>query len=163
MLFALGCGGNQAASTVSSQQPASEQAPESSVIVVSRGFKVNLKYSDKAKQKLIQDKETVIVACYLTGIPKKGALKKYVNRMETISLGKVEAEVVPGESVSFGEVKLPEDRLAQTDGQDPELLINVFSGRKSSESNLLDCGLYEGGLKAIEGRTTDISCKLIAE
>jgi hypothetical protein len=49
------------------------------------------------------------------------------------------------------------------DNQGPQLLINVYSGRKSSPNNLLDCGIYEGALKAVQGQSIPISCKLIGE
>jgi hypothetical protein len=49
------------------------------------------------------------------------------------------------------------------DSQGLQLLINVYSGRKSSPNNLLDCGIYEGALKAIQGQSIPISCKLIGE
>jgi len=47
--------------------------------------------------------------------------------------------------------------------QGPQLLINLYSGRKSSPDNLLDCGIYEGPLKAVEGKNIPIACKLIGE
>ncbi len=50
------------------------------------------------------------------------------------------------------------------DGQQgPQLLINVYSGRKSSPNNLLDCGIYEGSFQAIQGQSIPIACKLIGE
>jgi hypothetical protein len=49
------------------------------------------------------------------------------------------------------------------DSNGPQLLINVYSGRKSSPNNLLDCGIYEGPLAAIQGTSVPISCKLIGE
>jgi hypothetical protein len=42
-------------------------------------------------------------------------------------------------------------------------LINVYSGRKSSPDNLLDCGIYEGPLKAVQSQSIPISCKIIGE
>jgi hypothetical protein len=133
------------------------------VVVAPPGFRVNVKLSDKAMQKLVQSKETIIVAGYISGNPKKGAAKKYADETGMINLGEIRCEIVPGESASFGEVKLPRELLAHTDGQDPGLNINVFSGRRSSVDNLLDCSFYEAGLKATQGRSIDITCKLIGE
>jgi hypothetical protein len=150
MLLALGCGDQHATSTGSSQRLAPRQTTQPTFAVEPYGFKVNVMLSAKAKRRLIQGKETIIIlAQYLTGNPKTDA--------------PVEVEIAAGEDVNLAEVKLPQDRLAQTDGQDPEILVNVFSGRKSSENNLLDCEIYQGGLKAVEGRSIDISCKLIGE
>jgi hypothetical protein len=49
------------------------------------------------------------------------------------------------------------------DSNGPQLLINVYSGRKSSPNNLLDCGIYEGSLQAVQGQSIPIPCKLIGE
>jgi hypothetical protein len=49
------------------------------------------------------------------------------------------------------------------DTQGVQLLINVYSGRKSSPNNLLDCGIYEGPMQAVQGKSIPISCKLIGE
>ncbi len=157
LLLALDCSGQGAASGVSAQ------AQQATVEVAPLGFRVNVKLSDQAMQKLVQSKETIIVAGYLSGNPKKGAAKKYIDEMGLINLGEIRNEVAPGESANFGEVRLPQKLLAQTDGRDPELNINVFSGRRSSENNLLDCSFHEAGLKATQGHSIDITCKLIGE
>jgi len=156
LLLALACSGQRAASGFYAPQQAT-------AAVAPLGLRVNVKLSDKAMQKLVQSKETIIVAGYLSGNPKKHAAKKYVDEMGMINLGEFRNEIVPGESADIGEVKLPPERLAQTDGKDPELNINVFSGRRSSVDNLLDCSFYEAGLKATQGRSIDITCKLIGE
>jgi len=160
LLFGVGCRDQH---TNAAQKAAPPPAAPAVVQQDPHGFKVNITLSEKARQTLVQSKETIIVAGYASGTPKQGALKKYVNEMGTINLGEIRAEIAPGESASFGDVALLKDHLEQTDGQDPELLINVFSGRKSSENNLLDCGIYQGGLHALQGHATDISCKLIGE
>jgi hypothetical protein len=53
--------------------------------------------------------------------------------------------------------------LQWVNDQGPQLLINAYSGRKSSENNLLDCGIYEGPLRPMLGQNIGISCKLIGE
>lgn len=127
------------------------------------GFSVKVAISEKAKKMLAEKAETVVVAAYISGSPKQGALRRYVSNMGEIELGQAKAEVAPGEDANFGEIKLRQDALKQIDNQGPLLLINVFSGRKSSKYNLLDCGLYEGPLKAVKGKSIDIVCKLIEE
>jgi hypothetical protein len=129
------------------------------------GLRVELALSQKAKTTLFKRKETIIVAGYLSGNPKQGALKQYVDQVGQVNLGTIKTEVAPGENATFGVIKLKQDVFAQTDQQAPELVINVYSGRKSSDKNLLDCTFYQGGLKLVQGqgRSIPISCKLIGE
>jgi hypothetical protein len=127
------------------------------------GFDVQVTLSEKAKVRLTASKETIIVAGYLVGDPKKQAAKKYIDEMGQVSLGTIKTEIQPGQVAHFGEVKMKKDALAQIDDNGPQLLINVYSGRKSSKDNLVDCGIYEGALKPVEGTTIPISCKLIGE
>ena len=129
-----------------------------------RGFRVSVALSEKAAQLLKRKRETVIIDGSFTGAPKQGALKQYVPETGEVSLGDdVRAEVEPGSGASFDEVKLKRDALEQTDGQGPDLLINVFSGRRSSDDNLLDCEIYEGPLKGVQDKNIPIHCRLIGE
>jgi hypothetical protein len=78
-------------------------------------------------------------------------------------MGEVTKEIAPGATAKFDTVKLNQPMLKWLDDRGPQLLINVYSGRKSSPNNLLDCGIYEGSLQAIQGQSIPISCKLIGE
>lgn len=52
-------------------------------------------------------------------------------------------------------------RLAQLmTGFDYEVLINVGSGRKTSDLNYLDCELLQGPISQFQGRTSQIGCQL---
>jgi len=164
VLLALACPLQKASPTGFSDQAAQAQISQPPVLAPEfPGFTVNVTFSESAKKKLVESKETVIVAGYLSGNPKKGALKRYVSEIGDVSLGTIEAEIAPGEIAKFGEVKLKEDARKQTDGADPQLLINVYSGRKSTQDNLLDCGIYEGSLESVQGKSIPIACKLIGE
>jgi hypothetical protein len=127
------------------------------------GFTIAVSYSKKAMDALIARKETVIVAGYLSAFPKQGTPKRYVDHMGEIGLGQVKDEVAAGSPATFGTVKLDQSMLKWVDSQGPQLLINVYSGRKSSQNNLLDCGIYEGPLKDAQGKTLPIACKMIGE
>jgi hypothetical protein len=127
------------------------------------GFTVKLTFSEKASTTLIARKETVVVAAYLWGDPKPGAPKRYVDEMGQVNLGEVDSEVAPDKDAPFQDFKLKKDALQQLDSHGPQLLINVFSGRKSSPDNLLDCGIYEGPLKTAAQANIKTACKLIGE
>jgi hypothetical protein len=164
LLAALGCSRQPPASAEHSEAVSPQQNREPATATSGlAGFTVNVSLSEKARRKLIESKETVIVAGFFTGNPKPGALKQYVSEMDQVDLGEIKAEVAPGEKATFQAIDLKKDAFEQTDKQDPQLLINVFSGRKSSQNNLLDCGIYEGPLKPVQGGSIPISCKLIGE
>jgi hypothetical protein len=130
-----------------------------------RGFRVSLSFSENAKKKLIESKETVIVIAYFTGTPRVGVpfsqYKQYTSRPGPMGLGEHEVEVLPGETASFLDFKLKQGALPLLDSDGPQLLINVVSGRKSSKDNLLLCGIHEGSLKAAQRTDIPIHCKLI--
>jgi hypothetical protein len=127
------------------------------------GFTVTITYSQKAMATLVAGKETVIVAGYLSGFPIQGTPKQDVDHLGQIDMGEVKNEIAPGATATFDRIKLNPTLMKWVDNQGPQLLINVYSGRKSSPNNLLDCGIYEGALKAIQGQSIPISCKLIGE
>jgi hypothetical protein len=126
-------------------------------------FTVKVTYSQKAMDTLVAGKETVIVAGYLTASPIPGTPKQYVDHVGEIGLGEVQREIAPGAIATFNNVKPTQSMMKWVDSSGPQLLINVYSGRKSSPNNLLDCGIYEGSLAAVQGQSIPISCKLIGE
>jgi hypothetical protein len=132
-----------------------------------QGFTVEVSFSEKARQKLTESKETIVAISYFTANPRKDAslkaYRKLLSRPGPLGLGEVEVEATPGESLKFGAIKLDQSAIAVIDDQGPQLLLNVVSGRRSSENNLLDCGIFEGALKSVQGTVIPIACKLIEE
>jgi hypothetical protein len=149
--------------SISSVSLAHAQEASHTAIPEFPGFDVRVTLSEKAEAKFAASKETIIVAGYLSGDPKKQAAKKYVDEMGQVGLGTIKTEIQPGQIAHFADVKVKKDAFAQIDINGPQLLINVYSGRKSSKDNLLDCGIYEGALKPVGGTTIPIACKLIGE
>jgi hypothetical protein len=142
---------------------AQQQSAKPTPPAVVPGFTVTVTYSQKAMATLVADKETVIVVGYLYGFPIQGTPKQDVDHVGQIDMGEVKKEVAPGATAKFDSVKLNQPMMKWVDSQGPQLLINVYSGRKSSPNNLLDCGIYEGSLQAIQGQSIPIACKLIGE
>ncbi|HVN92521.1 MAG TPA: hypothetical protein VMT38_02435 [Terracidiphilus sp.] len=142
------------------QQQTPQPAPPADALT---SFTVKITYSQKAMDTLVASKETVIVAGYLTASPIPGTPKKYVDHVGEIGMGTVHKEIAPGEIATFAGVEPTPAMTKWVDSSGPQLLINVYSGRKSSPNNLLDCGIYEGSLKAAQGKTIPIACKLIGE
>jgi hypothetical protein len=147
-------------SRVLAQQQTTKPAPTAAVLT---SFTVKVTYSQKAMDTLVAAKESVIVAGYLTASPIPGTPKQYVDHVGEIGLGEVHQEIAPGAIATFSNVKPTPAMMKWVDSSGPQLLINVYSGRKSSPNNLLDCGIYEGSLAAVQGQSIPISCKLIGE
>ncbi len=163
-LMLLGCAGRQVDSPSAERPAATAVAAPVEARGEFAGFDVDVTLSDSAKKRLVQVNETVIVVGYLSGVPKKGALKEYVTeKSDEVSLGEVKEEIAPGANAKFGVIHVKAEALAQTDGNGPQLLINVYSGRRSSHNNLLVCVIYQGALKAIADKHIPIACKCIGE
>ena len=130
---------------------------------VPAGFTVKVTYSQKAMDTLVAAKETVIVAGYLYGFPKAATPKRDIDEVGQVDMGEVKQEIAPAVPATFDRVKPDQALMKWLDNQGLQLLINVYSGRKSSPNNLLDCGIYEGSLASAQGQSIPISCKLIGE
>lgn len=141
----------------------SQNAKPAPVAAAPAGFTVKVTYSQKAMDKLVASKETVIVVGYLYGFPKAGTPKQDVDHVGQVDLGEVKKEIVPAATATFDRVKPDQALVKWVNNQGLQILINVYSGRKSSPNNLLDCGIYEGPLSAVQGKSIPISCKLIGE
>ena len=48
------------------------------------------------------------------------------------------------------------------DGKE-QVLINVFTGRRSSQDNLIACDIFQDDVKLAEANGVKIACKLISE
>jgi hypothetical protein len=146
-----------------SQAPTEPSQTKAAATPEFQGFRVELTLSDNASKTLIARSETIVVVGYLSGSPKPGTPRRYVDEMGQVSLGEIKKEIAPGQTAAFGSFKIDRPGLKWIDNQGLQLLINVYSGRKSSPDNLLDCGIYEGPLKDVQGKSIPVSCKLIGE
>ncbi len=117
-------------------------------------FSVNVQLSDAAAKKLIDSEETIIIAGNFTGHPKQGTETRYLDiKSGDVVLGDVKEVIRPGQPATLVQPPLNADDLAQIDSQGPHILIEVYSGRRSSKNNLLDCDSYDGSFESIRGRT----------
>ena len=140
---------------------AGQPAPGSAV--QQPGFDVAVRLSPKAKAKLTAGSETVVVDASFIAGPRAGTPARFIGEDgQVMGLGDQRMEVAPGATARFTHLLANKDALAWVEGP-PSVLINVYSGRKSSADNLLDCGIYEGPLSTIADSVVPIDCKLIGE
>ena len=116
----------------------------------------------KANRKLKKDKETIIVAAFFTGQPKDTTSEMY----------RLNGEI----NVAYAEKELKDDRIARFEGvkfskalydsladKDIQLLINIYSGRRSTNVNLLDCDILQDKMSALKEKKFVLKGKLIGE
>ncbi|MBR4984715.1 MAG: hypothetical protein IKY83_03115, partial [Proteobacteria bacterium] len=119
-------------------------------------------------KRLLENRETIIIQGYLEVYPNDPLPKQYQNEMDSdgsLTIAQARVETDPDNTaVILKDMKCNRklyDALPQNDRDHIELLVNVFSGRKSSDLNLLDCGIVSGTIHEVKGKEHDISCKLI--
>lgn len=125
-------------------------------------FEIELSLSDKAEEKLKAGKETVIVAAYFSGIPKDTTLKEYVKTGE-FAIGSHEKELRSERVAKFEGVRFSRSLYDSLSPQSMVVLINVYSGRRSTSVNLLDCGILQDPVSLVKGKRSLIKGKLIGE
>lgn len=123
-------------------------------------FEVQLTLTQRAAEQLMKSSERVIVDAMYWGVPTPVAASS-ADEIGQIPLGEDAVEVAPGNAV----VKVPgagfdAGRITSVDGG-PQVLVNVYSARKTHEDNLLSCGPYEGPLAKAQEKPVAIECDLI--
>ena len=129
-----------------------------SLIIPSFEIEVNL--SPKAKAKLSRDKETIIVSASFMGVPKDTTSEAFLQSGEMGIAGK-DIELRNDNIAHFENIKFTKALYDSLSDKDIQLLINVFSGRRSSTDNLLSCGIIQEKMSKIKGKKFTIDCKLI--
>lgn len=123
-------------------------------------FEIEIQLSEKAKKQLKKKKETVIVAAYLSGIPKDTTL--YMEDGE-YAIGAHNIELVDSENAKFTGLKISKAIFESLADKDIQVLINVFSGRRSSNLNLLDCDILQKQISELKDQRFQLKGKLIGE
>lgn len=124
-------------------------------------FTVQVGLSPAARQKLEAGKETVIVSADYFATPVDAA-KDQANEVGQLDLGRAQIEL-PGAGVAnFDGSAFAADKLGLAKGA-PQVNINVWSGRKSSPDNLLDCDMFQDTLAVAAKMPIMLECRLIGE
>lgn len=126
-------------------------------------FDIVLEVDEKAKEKLKAEKESILILAYFSGQPTEESAKKYPEFAQEgeISLVKSSLEVANGYTAKIENIRFPKARYEDLADKDISLLVNVVSARKSSSENCLDCGIIQGKMSTIIGKSFTIKCKLI--
>jgi hypothetical protein len=135
-------------------QPALAAAP-------SYGFRVAVTLSPKAAALLQAKHEGIVVSAMYTGEPTPAKMNQ-AEEDGTISLGTEDVTIpgAPGIAVITGKTVIVA-HLSWVKAFD--VLINVYSARRSSPDNLLDCGIFQDTVAKAQAQPIPIACKLIGE
>ncbi|MDR3512652.1 MAG: hypothetical protein P4L73_13535 [Caulobacteraceae bacterium] len=125
-------------------------------------FQVAVSLSPKAAARLAHPHETIIVAAYVYGDANDRG-QRLADEVGQIDFGREQKVELPGPGVArFQGVRYDTKRLVYVDGK-LQVLVNVYSGRRSSPDNLLDCSIFQDSVELAGRAVIPIRCKLIGE
>lgn len=125
-------------------------------------FSIEVSLTNIANAQLKNDKETVIVAAMFSGQPKDTSTIEYQKAGEFF-IKSVQVELDTARTAKFEGLRFSRKLYDSLAGKDINVLINIFSGRKSSPDNILDCNILFDKLSNVQNRTVRLTGKLIAE
>ena len=129
-------------------------------------FEIALKLSDKAEEKLKADNESIVVMAYFTYYQEDhiypDKYKDFLDYRGELSLISYQIELTDQRLAIFKNVKFSKDLYDLFgENKDIDVLINVFSGRKSSIYNLLHCDILQDAMSEIKENRHTLNGKLI--
>ena len=119
-----------------------------------------MRLSPAAAAKLAAANETVVVAGDYFGLPAPGVTPDMTG---TLPLGRQTVELFGAGLARFDAANADPSRLRQARNGEVHVLINLFSGRRSSDDNLLDCGIFQDSTRLAARTPVRIDCKLLGE
>ncbi|MBK7939668.1 MAG: DUF3298 domain-containing protein [Lewinellaceae bacterium] len=126
-------------------------------------FEIEVNNSATTGNTLAKKKETVIVSAMFWAVP-KDPNEKAKGDDGFISVLNKDIELSGDNRIArFEGLTFNKNLLEKMEDQDVRLLINIFSGRKSSRDNLLDCGILDMKASQFANKRFVLGCKLIGE
>lgn len=123
-------------------------------------FEITVDLTAKATQTLRVAKETIIVSAIFSGIPKDTMMKEY-RQWGELSLGEKRIEMPAPGTARFTNAKISKKDFETLGSKDIQILINVFSGRKSTGNNLLNCEILQEPISKIRLQKNVLKGKLL--
>ena len=125
-------------------------------------FSLAVTLSRATEDRLRGTGESVTVAAYFDGdaLPGQG---KYNPPMRDVYLGMAERELDNKRLARFDGVKVPQSDWQRLSDKDYFVTVNTVTSRKVFANNLLDCAVPIVKISTLQGKTTEIKCKLIGE
>jgi len=121
-------------------------------------FEIAIALSRKAKDRIINSKETIIVNVTLTGLPKD---KKLISEDGDFYVASTEREITYGQVAKFDNIKFSKKVYDQLIDKDVSVNVFFYSGRKSSKDNLLDGNILSDRISNVVTKQFELTGKLI--
>jgi hypothetical protein len=121
-------------------------------------FEIAIVLSPKAKDKIINSKETIIVNVSLTGTPKDTTLYSEDGEFYVASS---EKEITYGHVARFDNIKFSKKIFDQLTNEDVYINVFFYSGRKSSKDNLLSGDILSDRISNVVTKQFELKGKLI--
>ncbi len=121
-------------------------------------FEIAIVLSPKAKDKIINSKETIIVNVSLTGTPKDTTLYSEDGQFYVASS---EKEITYGHVAKFDNITFSKKIFDQLTDKDVYINVYFYSGRKSSKDNLLNGDLLSDRISNVVTKRFELKGKLI--
>ncbi|MEO6317125.1 MAG: hypothetical protein ABIU63_12955 [Chitinophagaceae bacterium] len=160
---ATGAPGPDSSKTSTKITPAASDLQQVGDSFLIPSFDIEVHLTPGANEKLSHDKETIIVAAWFSGDPRDTTSAEYAESgQQFIKFSEIELtgsnRVAKFDGIKFS--KAAYDSLAS---KDLSVLINVYSGRRTTQDNLLDCSILSDKISAVKGKQYKLSGKLITE
>ena len=123
-------------------------------------FEIELSLSPRATEKITKARETIIVNVFFNGTPKDSSKSK-LEEDGSFYVSYAEKEIVYGQVARFDSIKFPKKIYDQLADKDIDMTVNVYSGRKSSRDNLLNCELLADKISNTANKRFIIKGRLI--
>jgi hypothetical protein len=130
-------------------------------------FEIELELSETAEKKLLDDNESVIIVAYFTSdLDDANKLpEKYKNKVvrNTITIITHTIELTNTRLARFENLVFPKEIYDLLEDKDIDVLINVYSGRRSINTNMLYCAILSGPISKIKNGKFTLNGGLIGE
>jgi hypothetical protein len=125
-------------------------------------FEVEIVLSEKAKERMLNPKESIIVFAEFAGEP-KDTISEGLNEAGQLMLRSVKMEIYSPLIVKFENIFIPKKMYDRLLNKDFDVSIQIWTGRRTSEYNLLFGELIFGQISKIKGIRQKLNAKLIKE
>jgi hypothetical protein len=124
--------------------------------------------SETAEEELMNNNESVIVIAYFTTILDDiGKIpEKYDDRLvmnNDLNILTHSIEITDERLVRFEKLEFPKDLYDLLDYKDIHVLVNIVSGRRSSNFNLIHCAILSGPISKVKEQKFTLNGGLIGE
>ena len=141
--------------------PGAPSATETAKAASPYAFDVNLTLTARAAERLKDTDERVIVSAMYYGLPTSDDAPGIDKEGMEVRLGASDIEVAPESAVVNVTGEGFDPTYMKSVKGEPEVLINVYSARKTHENNLLNCGIYQGPVPMAQKKPVEVQCDLI--